>query len=174
MARGRGIGQVPAVDLDRERASVGQRVADLVGQGTVRLGLVDRDPEDVLEIRRVRLEERPLIGLEVQSRGHAEDRERIVATSVDQLDDEVRVAVRLGVGPVRPMEPVAAVGGRVDPERRRRPRPRARSPVEPERGPDVGRPRREIQAVRLKEGEHDPLVAEPETRGVDLRSVPRA
>src|SRR5581483_561881 len=82
----------------------------------VRLRLVDVDAEEDLEVVRIRLEERPLVALEVRSNAPAERRERLVAPRVQQLDQDVRVAVRLRIRAVVGMERMRRVARRVEAE----------------------------------------------------------
>ncbi len=73
--------------------SAGDLLGGLLGQRSVRLHLVHVDPEQQLEIVGERLEERPLVALEVHPHGAAHRRQRLVSAGVEQLDQDVRVAV---------------------------------------------------------------------------------
>ncbi len=123
VARRRRVRQVPRVELDDDRVPLGDLLRGLVGQGPIGLHLVDVDPEERLEIVRRRLEERPLVALEVHPDGEPHGRERLVAPRVQELDQDVGVAVRLEVRPLAEVELVRAVRGGIEAEEARRPAP---------------------------------------------------
>jgi hypothetical protein len=58
---------------------------------------VDVDAVEQLHVLGQRLEERPLVALEVDAQDAAHHRQRLVAARVHELDQDVRVAVGLGV-----------------------------------------------------------------------------
>lgn len=116
IAGGRGVGQEPGVELDGHRPPGLEQLGDLVGQRAPRLHLVDVDAEQVLEVARVGLEERPLIALEVEADQRAEDGQWLVAARVDELDQDVRVAVGLVIRPVTGMDRMRHVRRRIVPE----------------------------------------------------------
>ena len=128
IARRGGVREVPRVDLDRHRPPVGELLGDLRRQRPVRLHLVDVDPEEPLEILRRRLEERPLVALEVHPHEKAHRRQRLVAARVQELDDDVGVAVRLGVGALACVDRVRPVRRRVEAEQARHSRSSERTP----------------------------------------------
>ncbi len=97
VAGGRRVGQIPGVELDDQRAALRDLLGDLLGQRPVGLHLVDVDPEQQLEVVGEGLEERPLVALEVHPHAQPMRRERLVAAGVQQLDEDVGVAVGLHV-----------------------------------------------------------------------------
>ena len=65
VARRRRVGQVPGVELDDERTVVRELLGDLLGQRPVGLHLVDVDTVKPFQVFGRRLEEGPLVALEV-------------------------------------------------------------------------------------------------------------
>ena len=114
VAGGGGVRQEPRVQLDDDRATVVDLLGDLQRQRTVGLHLVDVDAEERLEVLGRRFEEGPLVAFEIGPHEAAERRERFVAPRVHKLDDDVRIAVALDVGPVRRVDGMRAVGARVE------------------------------------------------------------
>ena len=112
----RRVWQIPGVELDDDRAAGVDLLGDLQRQRSIRLHFVDVDAEQRLEIGRVRLEERPLVALKVQANERPKRCQRLVATAMEQLDDDVRVAVGLQVGAPRAVDRVGSVGAHVEVE----------------------------------------------------------
>ena len=95
------VGQVPRIELDDHRPSLPKLLDEMLGQRPVELHLVDVDAEQPLEVLPFRLEERPLVALEVGADSAAERRERLVPARVHELDQDVRVAVGLRIVTIR-------------------------------------------------------------------------
>ena len=110
---------MPRVDFDRHRPAGRELLVDLRREQAIRLHLVDVDAVEPLEIFRRRLEERPLVPLEVHPDEEAHRGQRLVAARVQQLHDDVRVAVRLGVRALAGVDRVRTVGRRVEAEEAR-------------------------------------------------------
>ena len=110
VARSMPVGEVPGVDLDDQRPSLADLLEELERDRTVGLRLVRLDPEEEGEVLGERLEERPLVALEVDLQGHTERRQRLEARRVQELDPDVGAAVRLDVGTLGPVEEVVLVG----------------------------------------------------------------
>lgn len=118
VARRRRVGQVPRVQLDDQRLPGREQLGDLNRQRPVGLHLVDVDAKQLLQILRLWLEEGPLVALEVHPDRATHRREGLVATGVQQLDDDVHVAVGLDVGALARVRLVGAIRRRVVPEER--------------------------------------------------------
>ena len=110
IGRCRGIGQIPGVQLDDQRSVLGDLLGRLLRQRPVGLHLVHVDSEQQLEVLCKRLEERPLVALEVHPDGAAHRRERLIAASVQQLDQDVGVAVGFPICAPGAVQRVRAVG----------------------------------------------------------------
>jgi hypothetical protein len=110
------VRQVVRVDLDDHRSPELQLDRDVLGQRPVDDELLHLQPVESREILERRLEERPLVALEVDCDAVREHRERLEAVSMEQLDPEIRVAVRLRELAVGEMERMRSVGGGLESE----------------------------------------------------------
>ena len=116
VAGGHRVWQIPGVKLHDQGPAGGELRRDLLGQRAVGLHLVHVDAEQQLQVLGCRLQERPLIALEVDAQGAPHCRQRLVAASVQHLDEDVRVAVCLHVCPLRGMQQVGDVALRIQAE----------------------------------------------------------
>jgi len=89
VGRAGGVGEPPAVDLDDERAALGDLRGDVRADRAVRLQLVDVDAVERLELVGPRLEEGELVALVIEGEGAAEAGQRLAAVRVEELDDDV-------------------------------------------------------------------------------------
>ena len=157
------------VELDDHGAALPQLLDEVLVEGAVELHLVDVDTEQPLEILRLRLEERPLVTLEVRAHGSAEHSERLVTAGVDELDQDVGVAVRLGVIAIGVVQPVRTVGVGVESEQAEH--VASYDAVPQSCAADLRRPGVGLDAVLLEERERDALEAEPDARSVRGASI---
>ena len=138
------------------------RAAPRSGSGSGRYGCISwmSIAEQPLEILGRRLEERPLVALEVHPHDAPEHRQRLVAAGVQQLDEHVRVAVGLGVRAVRRRAARAAgrsPGSSPHSEAHVAGRVALIAARQPARAPRRGQ-RATVEPVRAEQREHDPLV----------------
>ena len=87
---------------------------------------MDIHTEQQLEILGRRFEERPLVTFEIHSYEMPERGDRFVAARVQELDDDVGVAVGLEVGPTLTVQKMLTVVRRILTGEARRPRRRRR------------------------------------------------
>ena len=99
-----GVGQVPGVDLDEHGAAVRQLLGDVIGQRPIGQHLVHVDSEQPLQVGVPGFGVGELITLPVGSYHRPERRPRLVAARVQQLDQDVGIAVGLQVRTARPVE----------------------------------------------------------------------
>ena len=103
------VGQVEGVDLGDQCLADGQPGRRLLGQGPVGLHLVEVEPVEREQVLGGRLEERPLVDLEVHRGRAGQHGLRLVPGGRDQLDQAVGVAVGLLVGALAVVQRVRAV-----------------------------------------------------------------
>ena len=94
------VGKMKRVDLDEHDPSERYLLDDVSHDRPPDRELLYVDAVQVLKISERRLEERPLIALEVWKQREAHARQRIEPQRVQQLDPEVDVAVGLGPGSI--------------------------------------------------------------------------
>src|ERR1700730_8374322 len=86
----------------------------MVEQWTPDVQLLDIEPVESLEVFVRRLEERPLVALEVDRHRERHHRVGLETQSVDQLDPDVDVAILLGPDTLRRMQVVTGVPRRIE------------------------------------------------------------
>ena len=110
VVRARRVGQVKGVGFGAHQLAGREVGLHVIGERAPHVELLDVEAVELAQLVVRRLEERPLVALEVDRGDEAEHRERLEAERVHDLDEDIDVAVLLDPHAVVGVQRVAPVG----------------------------------------------------------------